>query len=139
VEVIVRNLVLIGLDRVAGWWGPDAVTEWSAAGHPMATLPHIDPRDLSSRASPPLVLDVRTQSEWDAGHLPGAIHIPLTDLETRLDELPEDGEIVTQCQGGGRSAIAASLLKAHGHTAVSNLEGGYAGWLRAGLPVDRAD
>jgi hydroxyacylglutathione hydrolase len=136
VREAVRNLVLIGLDRVAGHLGPEAVGRWAEEGRPVGTLRHLSVHEAAAAAGA-LVVDVRAESEWDAGHLPGAMHIPLPDLEARLDEVPADREVILQCQGGGRSAIAASLLKARGRDRVANLAGGYTAWVGAGLPVVR--
>jgi hydroxyacylglutathione hydrolase len=55
----------------------------------------------------------------------------------RLDELPRDGRLVLHCQGGSRSLIAASVLRARGFTNVENLAGGFGAWERAGYPVER--
>jgi hydroxyacylglutathione hydrolase len=85
------------------------------------------------------VIDVRGANEWQAGHLPGAIHIPLGFLSDRLAEVPRNKPIVLQCQGGARSSIAASLLERHGVANVINLAGGYRDWQAAGLPVERGD
>jgi hydroxyacylglutathione hydrolase len=84
-------------------------------------------------------VDVRGQSEWESGHLPGAVHIPLGELPARMDELPKDGPLVMQCQTGSRSSIASSLLQAHGFRNVTNLHGGITAWRRAGLPVDQGE
>ena len=137
VDAAVRNLVLIGLDRVAGYLGPEAVDLWAAEGGSVGQVPVVSVQDLAARDGGTLVVDVRAQSEWDAGHLPGALHIPLPDLEARLADIPADRDVVMQCQGGGRSAIAASLLRARGHARVANLAGGYSAWIGAGLPVER--
>lgn len=137
VEAAVRNLVLIGLDRVAGYLGAEAVTLWAAEGRATGTIPHLSARELAARGDAPIIVDVRAQSEWEAGHLPGAVHIPLPELEERLEEIPTGQDVVMQCQGGGRSAIAASLLKAHGRDRVANLAGGFTAWVGAGLPVEK--
>jgi len=70
--------------------------------------------------------------------VPGAIHIPLPDLAERMADLP-DGPLVLHCQGGSRSVIAASLLLAAGRQDVTNMEGGYTAWRRAGLPIATAE
>ncbi len=137
VEAAVRNLVLIGLDRAAGYLGAEAVSLWAQEGQPTGSIAHVSVADLGAGSNGALIVDVRAESEWDAGHLPGAIHIPLPELEDRLGEIPADRDVVLQCQGGGRSAIAASLLKARGHVRVANLAGGYSAWVAAGLPVER--
>jgi len=80
-----------------------------------------------------VLLDVREQQEWAAGHADGARHIPLGQLPRRLRELP-DRPVITVCRSGARSAQAAGLLAGHGHT-VLNLRGGMRAWDAAGLPV----
>ena len=82
-----------------------------------------------------VIVDVRNATEWAGGHLPSAIHIPLGYLSDRLDEVPSDRPVVVHCMGGGRSAIAASLLQRAGRTNVSNMVGGFQAWQGAGLPV----
>ncbi|HLA14126.1 MAG TPA: rhodanese-like domain-containing protein, partial [Gemmatimonadaceae bacterium] len=86
---------------------------------------------------PPQLIDVRSPEEWSAGHLPGAIHIPLAALPERLGEIDDGKPVVVHCQGGGRSAIAASYLKSHGVRSVANLRGGFDAWLAGDLPVER--
>lgn len=137
----VRDLAMIGLDRVAGWFAADAVAAAAAgaSGAALQTLDEMDSGELRQRfdAGDVAVLDVRGRSEWEAGHLPGVKYIPLGYLADRIDEVPRDRPLVLHCQGGGRSAIAASLLAAHGFTDVTNLAGGYSAWSSEGNPVER--
>ncbi|MBW3535148.1 MAG: glycerol-3-phosphate acyltransferase, partial [Gemmatimonadetes bacterium] len=84
------------------------------------------------------VLDVRGRAEWESGHLPGVENIPVGFLTDRLGEIPRDRPVVVQCQGGGRSAIAASVLQAHGYDNVANLPGGFVEWEAQGHPVEPA-
>jgi rhodanese-related sulfurtransferase len=79
------------------------------------------------------VLDVREQDEWDAGHVPGATHIPLGELPARVDELPEE-DLVVVCRSGGRSARATAWLTQAGFEA-RNLAGGMRAWAAADLPM----
>ena len=81
-----------------------------------------------------VVLDVREDDEWAAGHAPDAVHIPMTDLADRLDDLPEADEIYVICRTGGRSARVAGYLNANGWDAV-NVGGGMMQWQRLGLPL----
>lgn len=74
-----------------------------------------------------IALDVREADEWEEGHIPGAIWIPLRELPSRLHELPKDREIIAVCHSGGRSARAAKFLIAAGFRAV-NLRGGMLAW-----------
>ncbi|MFC4553645.1 rhodanese-like domain-containing protein [Georgenia faecalis] len=79
------------------------------------------------------LLDVREQDEWDAGHAPDAVHIPLGELPARVDELPE-ADLIVVCRSGGRSARATAWLARAGFEA-RNLDGGMKAWERAGLPL----
>jgi hydroxyacylglutathione hydrolase len=69
------------------------------------------------------------------GHIDGAIHVPLGHLVDRLAEIPRDRPVVVQCQGGGRSAIGASLLRASGYSTVINFPPGISGWMKDGRAV----
>ena len=85
-----------------------------------------------------LLLDVREDDEWDAGHVAGAVHIPLGQLAERADEVPDDHRVVVVCRSGVRSAHATAFLTASGHDAV-NLAGGMRAWAAAGLRFEAAD
>jgi len=79
-----------------------------------------------------LLVDVREQHEWDAGHAPDAVHVPLGEL--RQDSLPTDRPVVAVCRVGGRSGAAAEALAGAGYD-VRNTTGGMLAWAAAGLPV----
>jgi rhodanese-related sulfurtransferase len=85
-----------------------------------------------------LLLDVREDDEWDAGHVSGAAHIPLGHLAERLDELPGDRQVVVVCRSGVRSARATAFLATSGFDAV-NLAGGMRAWAAAGLRFEASD
>lgn len=90
--------------------------------------------ELSS-ATPPLVLDVRTASEWAARHIQGSVNIPLNQLQERVAEIPCERRIAVHCEGGYRSSIAASILRQHGLMQLAELAGGLAAWEAAQLPI----
>jgi hydroxyacylglutathione hydrolase len=138
-NVAVRDLAMIGLDRVAGVFGADAVATWASSGRTLGTIAQTTPEELSAMLArgEASVIDVRGRAEWEAGHLPGVPNVPVGYLTEQLDALPTDRPLVLHCQGGGRSSIAASVLRARGLTNVVNLVGGYGAWERAGLPVTR--
>lgn len=81
-----------------------------------------------------ILLDVREDAEWQAGHVPGARHIPLSRLPSRMGDLPARRQVITVCRSGARSRRAASMLAKDGRD-VANLAGGMLGWSRAGFPV----
>ncbi|MFS3127566.1 rhodanese-like domain-containing protein [Nocardioides sp. Bht2] len=80
-----------------------------------------------------VILDVREQIEWDAGHIDGALHIPLSELMNRVDEVPFDQTLVV-CKVGGRSVQATAWLAGQGRDVV-NLDGGMLDWEAAGRPM----
>jgi glyoxylase-like metal-dependent hydrolase (beta-lactamase superfamily II)/rhodanese-related sulfurtransferase len=86
-----------------------------------------------------VVLDVREKEDFAAGHLPGARHLPRGQLELRVDgELPDPtARIVTYCQLGKISTLAAATLRSMGYHRVVALDGGYAAWAKAGYPIER--
>jgi hydroxyacylglutathione hydrolase len=134
-----REMAKIGLDRVAGWFPAEALGVLSREGSALETVAQATAAELASRVTSGAVtvIDVRNASEWALGHLPGALHIPVGHLEQRLAEIPRDRPVVVQCQGGTRSAIAASVLLSRDVRDVINLRGGYDEWTRETLPVVR--
>lgn len=132
-----HDMALIGLDRVAGWFGADALTEWTSNGATMGCVSQIDAHTLVERRAHEsiTVLDVRGASEFAAGHLPGARNVPVGLLVEQLATFPADQPVVVQCQSGARSAIAASVLLRAGRRDVLNLQGGFVAWRDAALPV----
>lgn len=95
-------------------------------------------KERLDRGAPFFLVDVREESEWQAGHLPGAIHLSKgvieRDIETRIPDV--DAQIVLYCGGGYRSALAADNLQRMGYTDVISMDGGFRGWTEAGYPVE---
>ncbi|MFA5943097.1 MAG: rhodanese-like domain-containing protein [Candidatus Thermoplasmatota archaeon] len=85
-----------------------------------------------------VILDVREEDEVAYARIPGSVHIPLFELQTRIRELPKDRLVVCQCASGGRSMGATATLLRHGLKAA-NLTGGIMAWARSGLPVARGE
>lgn len=87
-----------------------------------------------------VLLDVREPQEWESGHAPEAVHIPLGELTSRVDELPRERDVMVICRSGNRSARAAQWLAARGAgVEVANVAGGMAAWQQVGLPVEAND
>ncbi len=129
----VQALGMIGLDRVEGVFGSEALEGAALEATEQVAAELVAPRLARGEV---VVVDVRARTEWDEGHLPGARHLALAALAERMDELPRDADLVLHCETGSRSAVAASLLRAHGLARVANLAGGITAWKRAGLPVE---
>jgi len=101
----------------------------------------ISPADLAARIAAgdaPLILDVRTESEFAAGHIPNAVNIPHLELQVRIGELAghENDPIVLHCQSGRRAVPAGEVLRRSGFTQVIELDGHMLGWEAGGHPVE---
>jgi rhodanese-related sulfurtransferase len=81
------------------------------------------------------LVDVRVAHEWEAGHIAGAVHLPLEQFAERRAELDRERPVVLYCRGGNRSSMAAEALASAGFDAVK-LEEGIVGWSEAGLPLE---
>lgn len=131
-----QELAMIGLDRVAGWFGAEALAEWAERGEVVASR-QVVPEDVAARMSAGAILvDVRTLAEWRSGHVAGSLHIPLGRLVSQMADKPRTQSVVLVCESGSRSAIGASLLAAAGFEDVTNLTGGIVAWRRDGLPLE---
>jgi rhodanese-related sulfurtransferase len=137
-EEAVMRLGRIGLDNVAGYLAggmsalasrddlvertaritAPALAEWLAGKRPDA-------------GTSPTVIDVRSAAEHAGGHIEGSLNIPLPHIEERLREIPSGRPVAVHCEGGYRSAIAASLLQRLGVAGVHDIVGGYKAWLAA--------
>jgi rhodanese-related sulfurtransferase len=86
------------------------------------------------------LVDVREESEWARGHLPGAIHLGKGVIERDIEQAFPDKKtrLVLYCGGGFRSALAADNLQKMGYTDVISMDGGWRGWMEAGFPVEDA-
>jgi rhodanese-related sulfurtransferase len=115
---------------------PSTEAESKSAG-----IQSITPTEASKMfaAKEAVIIDVREQNEWDAGHIPGAIHIPVASLNSRLAELEQykDSPVIMQCRSGRRSAQGAVALNAAGFKNLYNMEGGILAWDKAGLETEK--
>lgn len=104
----------------------------------MSDFPDVPVTDLQDDAE---LLDIREQDEWDLGHAPNAVHIPMSELPQRVDELTpfldRDEPLVITCRSGGRVQRVMPWLAQQGYE-VANLEGGMRAWHAAGRPMEAA-
>lgn len=131
----VRVLNKIGIDEVKGVFSPG---ELQAAGVMKVSYPNSTPQELADSIASGEVslIDVRALGEWNAGHIPQAEHRFLGKLPSLLEKIDRSKPVVTQCQSGMRSSVAASLLTNDGFDVI-NLAGGFKAWSEAGLPVEK--
>jgi hydroxyacylglutathione hydrolase len=140
-----ESLSMIGLDRLTGWIDDEIFSEWTKAGGELQSTPQATMGDVAAipdeeRGDRVTILDVRGESEWSAGHIPGAEHIPLGYLPDRASELERHRRIIVHCQGGGRASIGASILQSLGfRNVVAVGEGGFGEWERAGYEIERGN
>jgi glyoxylase-like metal-dependent hydrolase (beta-lactamase superfamily II)/rhodanese-related sulfurtransferase len=135
-EAIIR-LGRIGFDNVVGYLkdGMDALENGPDL---IRRIDRITANNLAAQRTlpdAPIVVDVRTEKEWAAGHIPDSINIPLNHFRERSNELPGGRKIVVHCEAGYRSAIAASLLSMAGRPDVMDMVGGFKAWTASKLPL----
>lgn len=138
VDEAVRGLIRVGIDNIAGWIDAGQMEQLAAAGVAMETSDDVTAAGVLAKLGEgvPFILDARRKVEFAEGHIPGAANIAHTRLLANMAGVPKDRPVVVNCQSGGRSARACSLLQKHGYT-VANLAGGFSAWAKAGGPVQK--
>jgi hydroxyacylglutathione hydrolase len=133
-----RQLLRIGYDNLLGYLD-GGVEAWAAAGLRLESVPTISMKELRERMHDDemAVLDVRQLSEWQAGHIPGAIHIENGRLPYDDLPLPTDKPIAVHCAHGNRSMAGVAVLKRRGYHNAVQVEGGFSEWEKAGFEVVR--
>lgn len=134
-EALMR-LARVGIESVAGWVPIEA---WKRAGESLSVVPQIEVEELRDRirsADDLQVVDVRRVGEYAAGHVPGAVNVPLDTLEERIGELDRHKPIAAICEGGYRSSIGTSILERHGISPLVNVTGGTAAWRKAAFELE---
>lgn len=132
----VAQLIRIGFEQTRGYLD-GGIPAWKEAGYPTSAYERIDSTELHRRlALPngPAVLDVRDETEWRSGHIPGAQHIHVADLPRHLHETPMDRPIAVICRSGHRASISASLISALGRETIVVSEG-VGDWMAKGYPT----
>ncbi|HEY4690951.1 MAG TPA: rhodanese-like domain-containing protein [Anaerolineae bacterium] len=135
----VRQLIRIGYDDLRGYL-EGGIAAWEAADLPVTRIrriPVAELRDRLNSGDAPLVLDVRQDDEWTAGHIPGAIHIEDGRLPYEDLPLPADRPIVVHCQHRDRSTAGLAVLARRGYRDLTLLDGGFAAWHDAGFEVEQ--
>jgi hydroxyacylglutathione hydrolase len=135
----VRQLIRIGYDDLRGYLG-GGMAAWEAAGLPVSRVPTLsaeEVRQLLERGEAPVVLDVRFDAEWRAGHIPQAIHVEAGRLPTGDLPLPKDGPVVVHCGHANRSTVSISVLERRGYRNLMLLDGGFSAWKAARYKVEQ--
>ena len=134
-EFITKNIYLVLIALVSGGMLLWPLVRRGAGGPSVSTL---EATQLINR-SDALVVDLRSADDYAKGHILGARNIPLADLERRAGELEKlkAKPLILHCADGNRTGGGVAVLRAKGFDKAHNLAGGYAAWLRAGLPVEK--
>jgi hydroxyacylglutathione hydrolase len=130
-----RQLIRIGYDDLAGYL-EGGIEAW-ARDYPVETIHTISAQDLRERLDEFTLIDVRQKSEWDAGHIPGAIHFEGGRIAWEEPPFKQDKPLVIQCASGNRSMVAISVLKRRGFDKLIQVEGGINQWKKNGFEITR--
>jgi glyoxylase-like metal-dependent hydrolase (beta-lactamase superfamily II) len=130
------RLARVGIEDLRGFLR-DGVKGWINAGFPTAKVRQVTVEQLSERlkSEPLILLDVRREPEWQAGHIAEAQWSPVDNFGAKIPGLDRNAPIAVQCKGGYRSMIACSLLQRAGFREVINVSGGFDAWQNANLPI----
>jgi hydroxyacylglutathione hydrolase len=129
-----RQLIRIGYDDLVGYL-EGGIEAW-AREYPVETIQNMDARELRERLNEVVLVDVRMKSEWDAGHIPGAVHFEGGRIAWEELPFPHDKPLAIQCASGNRSMSAISALKRRGYKNLIQVEGGINKWRMRGFEVD---
>lgn len=137
-EFFKQNVMLIGLAIGSG-----LMLLWPMLNRGGSSgVPNLTPNEavILMNRSNVLILDVRDETEFAAGHISNAKHIPVTELENRIKEIQrfKDKPVIVNCQGGVRSSKACAVLRKLEFTQLNNLQGGLNAWTQAKLPLVKA-
>jgi hydroxyacylglutathione hydrolase len=137
-EKILQLLVRTGYTRFAGYL-LGGMKAWDAEGFPIERIGQMSVHELNERKSSLQIVDVRSPNEWRKGHVPGARHIFVPELQKRMGELDRSKPTAVYCGSGYRSSIASSILKSGGFNDLWNVPGSWEAWKKAKLPIEGAD
>lgn len=135
-----RLATAVGIRRLAGFLH-GGMTSWREEGRDVGQIERVAIEELAARADADAglqILDVREQREWDAGHIPGSVHLPYHDIAALPPGIDPARPVAAVCASGQRAAVAASLLARYGASRVVHVVGGGVGtWERTGHPIER--
>lgn len=130
-----RQLIRIGYDDLIGYL-EGGIEAW-AREYPVETIPSMSAQELRERLNEVTLVDVRRLSEWEAGHIAGAIHFEGGRMAWDELPFPKDRPLAIQCASGNRSMVAISVLRRRGYRNVIQVDGGINQWIRTGFEVVR--
>jgi glyoxylase-like metal-dependent hydrolase (beta-lactamase superfamily II)/rhodanese-related sulfurtransferase len=136
-HVAAQLAVAVGVRNLGGYLA-GGMTSWRMEKRDVESIERIEVPELHERDGGLQVLDVREETEWKDGHIPDSVHVPYHDIHSLPEGIDPEKPVAVICASGQRSAVAASLLKAHGAREVIHVvNGGVGTWERLGLPIER--
>lgn len=136
VDEIIKLFLRTGYTRFAGYLA-GGMKAWDNAGFDLDKVGQMTVHQLREAGAPLQIVDVRSPTEWEKGHIPGAVHIFLPELRKKAAQLDKDKPVAVYCESGYRASIGASILKQEGFTSVSSVPGSWLAWEKAGFPVEK--
>lgn len=135
-QEVVTSLIRVGFDQIQGFL-EGGIRSWEEKGFMISHISIITVDELVEqlRTDPPYLLDVRTDTEWEEGHIDGAHHLFAGIVKDHVDQIPKDRPIALICGSGYRASMVASLLKQKGYEDVINVAGGMNAWREKQQPV----
>ena len=135
IEKILKLFLRTGYTKFAGYLA-GGMTTWDNAGFELEAIEEITVHDLKAAKSGLQIVDVRSPSEWDKGHVPGATHIFLGELREKSRKLAKRKPVAVYCESGYRASLGSSILRQEGFTDVRNVPGSWLAWKKAKYPIE---
>lgn len=135
---ICKQLFRVGYDNIVGYL-EGGISSWEETNYPTSDFEiwSVEKlRDVMSKDSQVTVIDVRTAGEWQSGHIPGALHIPVDSLGEKISSVKQDEKLALICRTGYRSSVAGSIAQRFGYRSIVNIDGGMVSWRQNKLPVE---
>lgn len=128
IQEVLYALFSIGIENIPAYFTPEVIRDESDS------IIQLSPQDAYEKGYP--ILDVRSRTEYESEHIPGAIHIPMGYVLDKRNEIPDNEPIIVHCESGTRAQLVISLLKKTGYQNLLSLAGGFDAWKAADLPVE---
>jgi hydroxyacylglutathione hydrolase len=134
IDQVVKLFLRTGYTRFAGYLA-GGMKAWDNAGFELEHVGQMTVHDIEAAKEKLQVIDVRSPSEWEEGHVPGATHLFLPELREKAARLAKQRAVAVYCDSGYRASIGASILKQEGFQDVRNVPGSWQAWKKAKFPI----
>ncbi len=135
IEKVLKLFLRTGYTKFAGYLA-GGMKAWDNAGFELDNIGEMTVHEIKAAKGRVQVIDVRSPSEWEEGHVPGAVHIFLPELRQKAAKLAKRKPVAVYCDNGYRASLGASMLKQEGFETVSNVPGSWQAWKKAKFPIE---